>query len=64
MNKLDIISFIFDTYLLFNKNIIAIIELQINNFLIANIIKFIKIKSRELNIAKLIIKLCERLTIK
>ena len=51
MNKLDIISSTFNIYLLFNKDIITIIGLQTNNSLIANTTKFMKIKSRELNVA-------------
>ena len=63
MNKLGIISSIFDTCLLFNEDITAIIGLQIDNSLIANITEFMQIKSRELNIAKLITRLCEELII-
>ena len=63
MNKLDIILFIFDTCLLFNKNITTIIDLQIDNSLIIDITKFIEIESRELNVARLMIRLCDRLTI-
>ena len=54
MNKLDIILFIFDIYLLFNKDIITIIDLQIDNSLITSTIRFMEIESRELNIAELI----------
>ena len=61
MKKLDIISLIFDTCLLFNKNISAIIDLQIDDSLIASITKFMKIESRELDIVELVIKLCEGL---
>ena len=62
MKKLEIILFIFDTYLLFNNNITAIVNLQTDNSLIAGITEFIKVESRELNVAKLIIRSCERLT--
>ena len=58
------ISSIFDTCLLFNKNITAIIDLQIDDSLIANITKFMEIESRELKAARLIIRLCDRLTTK
>ena len=55
------ISFIFDIYLLFNKDITIIIDLQTDNFLITNITRFMKIESRELNIAELITRLYEGL---
>ena len=64
MKKLKMTSFTFDTYLLFNNNIIAIVDLQINNSLIVDIIEFINVKLRELYVVKLMIKLCERLTSK
>ena len=57
-------SFTFDTYLLFNDNIITIVGLQINDSLIAGIIEFINMKSRELFVVGLMIKLCEKLTSK
>ena len=57
-------SSIFDICLLFNNNIITIIDLQINNSLIDDIIEFINIKLRELYVVDLIIKLCEKLTSK
>ena len=57
-------SFTFDIYLLFNNNIITIIDLQIDNFLIVDIIEFMNMKSRELYIVDLMIKLCEKLTSK
>ena len=63
MNKLDIISSIFDAYLLFNRDISTIIDLQIDNSLIIDIIKFMRIELRELNIVKLVIRLCEKLAI-
>ena len=54
-------SFTFDTYLLFNNNIIIIIvNLQIDDSLIADIIEFINMKSRELYIVDLMIKLYKR----
>ena len=62
MNKLDIISSTFDTCLLFNRDIIAIIGLQIDNSLIANIIEFMQTKSRELNTVGLVTRPCEGLT--
>ena len=62
MKKLKITSFIFDTYLLFNDNITAIVDLQTDDSLIADIIEFINMKSRELYVVNLMIKLCERLT--
>ena len=64
MKKLKIISFTFDTCLLFNNNIITIIDLQIDNSLIADIIEFINMKSRELHVVDLMIKLYKRLTSK
>ena len=57
---MKIISFIFDIYLLFNNNIIIIVDLQINDFFIVDIIEFMNMKSRELYVVDLIIKLCER----
>ena len=57
-------SFIFDTYLLFNDNIIAIVGLQTNDSLIADIIEFMNMKSRELHIVDLITKPYKRLTSK
>ena len=62
MKKLKITSFIFDICLLFNNNIIAIVDLQINDSLIVDIIEFMNIKSRELYVVDLMIKLYERLT--
>ena len=64
MKKLKITSFTFDTYLLFNNNITIIVNLQTDDSLIADIIEFINIKSRELYVIDLMIKLCERLTLK
>ena len=64
MKKLRITSFTFDNYLLFNNNIIIIVNLQINDSLIVDIIEFINMKSRELYVVDLMIKLCERLTSK
>ena len=64
MKKLRITSFIFDIYLLFNNNIIIIVNLQIDNSLIVDIIEFINMKSRELYVVDLIIKSYERLTSK
>ena len=58
------ISFTFDTCLLFNNNIITIIDLQTDDSLIADIIEFMNIKSRELHVVGLMIKLYERLTSK
>ena len=55
-------SFTFDIYLLFNDNMITIVDLQIDDSLIADIIEFINMKSRELYVVDLMIKLCERLT--
>ena len=55
-------SFTFDTCLLFNNNITTIVNLQTDNSLIADIIEFMNIKSRELYIIDLMIKSCERLT--
>ena len=62
MKKLKITSFTFDTYLLFNDNIITIVDLQIDNSLIADIIEFMNMKSRELYVVDLMVKSCERLT--
>ena len=64
MKKLKIISFTFDICLLFNNNIITIVGLQINDSLIVDIIEFMNMKSRELYVVDLIIKLCEKLTSK
>ena len=64
MKKLRIILSIFNTCLLFNDNIIAIINLQIDDSLIVDIVKFIKVELRELNVVKLIIRLYKRLTSK
>ena len=58
------ISSIFNTCLLFNDNMIAIIDLQIDDSLIIDIVKFMKVESRELNVVELIVRLCERLTSK
>ena len=58
------ISSTFDTCLLFNDNIIVIIDLQIDDSLIVDIVKFIKVESRELNAAELIVRLYKRLTSK
>ena len=55
-------SFTFDICLLFNDNIITIVDLQIDDSLIADIIEFMNMKSRELYVVGLMIKLCERLT--
>ena len=56
MKKLGITSFTFDTYLIFNNNIIIIVDLQTDSFLIADIIEFINVKSREFYVIKLMIK--------
>ena len=64
MKKLKMISFTFDICLLFNNNIITIVDLQINDSLIVDIIEFMNMKSRELYVVDLMIKLCERLTSK
>ena len=62
MKKLKITPFIFDTYLLFNNNITTIVDLQIDDSLIVDIIEFINMKSRELFVVDLMIKLYEKLT--
>ena len=54
--------FTFGICLLFNNNIITIVDLQINNSLIVDIIEFINVKSRELYVIKLITKSYEKLT--
>lgn len=64
MKKLKISSSIFDIYLLFNDNIIVIINLQTNNSLIANIIEFINLNLRELYVAELVTRLYKKLTSK
>ena len=56
------ISSTFDTCLLFNDNIIVVINLQIDDSLIVDIVEFIEVESRELNAVELIVRLCERLT--
>ena len=40
----------------------AIVDLQTDNSLIVDIIEFMDMKSRELHVVDLMIKLCERLT--
>ena len=62
MKKLKITPSIFDTYLLFNDNIITIVDLQTNDSLIADIIEFMNMKSRELHAVDLMIKSYKRLT--
>ena len=62
MKKLKITSFTFDICLLFNNNIIIIVNLQIDNSLIVDIIEFMNMKSRELYVVGLMIKSCEKLT--
>ena len=62
MKKLKITSFTFDICLLFNDNIITIVDLQIDDSFIVDIIEFMNMKSRELYVVDLMIKLCERLT--
>ena len=52
----------FDICLLFNNNMITIVDLQTNDSLIADIIKFINIESRELYVVDLMIKLYKKLT--
>ena len=64
MKKLRITPFTFDIYLLFNNNIITIVNLQTDDSLIVDIIEFINMKSRELYVVDLIIKSYERLTSK
>ena len=64
VKKLRITPFIFDICLLFNNNITAIVGLQIDDSLIVDIIEFMNMKSRELHVVDLMIKLCERLTSK
>ena len=64
MKKLKITSFTFDTCLLFNNNITTIVDLQIDDSFIADTIEFMNMKSRELYVVDLMIKLCERLTSK
>ena len=54
--------FTFDICLLFNDNIITIVDLQIDDSLIVDTIEFMNIKLRELFIVDLIIKLYEKLT--
>ena len=62
VKKLKITSFTFDICLLFNNDIIIIVDLQIDDFFIVDIIEFINMKSRELHVVNLMIKSCERLT--
>ena len=64
MKKLKMTSFTFDTCLLFNNNIITIVGLQTDDSLIADIIEFMNMKSRELYVVDLMVKSCERLTLK
>ena len=52
---------IFDTCLLFNKDITTIIGLQTDDSLITDIIGFMEIELRELNIVGLMTKSCEGL---
>ena len=56
--------FTFDTCLLFNDNIITIVDLQIDDSLIVDTIEFMNMKSRELLIVDLMVKLCEKLILK
>ena len=62
MKKLRITPSTFDTYLLFNDNITTIVDLQIDDSLIVDTIEFMNMKSRELFVVELMIKLCEKLT--
>ena len=62
MKKLKMTSFTFDTCLLFNNNMITIVNLQTDDSLIADIIEFINMESRELHVVDLMVKSCERLT--
>ena len=64
MKKLKITSFIFDICLLFNNNIITIVDLQTDDSLIVDIIEFMNMKSRELYVVGLMIKLYKKLTSK
>ena len=64
MKKLRMTPSTFDTCLLFNDNIMTIVDLQIDDSLIADTIKFMNMKSRELYVIDLMIKSCERLTSK
>ena len=63
VDKLDMIPSTFDTCLLFNKDMTAIIGLQTDDSLIAGTIKFMEVESRELDTAGLMAKPCERLTV-
>ena len=62
MKKLKITSFTFDICLLFNDNIITIVGLQTDDSLIADIIEFMNMKSRELYVIDLMVKSYERFT--
>lgn len=62
VDKLDMIPSTFDTCLLFNKDMTAIIGLQTDDSLIAGTTEFMEIESRELDAANLMAKPCERLT--
>ena len=61
VKKLKMTSFIFDICLLFNDNMITIVGLQIDDSLIIDIIEFMNMKSRELHVFDLMVKLYERL---
>lgn len=62
VEKLGMTPSTFDTCLLFNDNMTAIIGLQTNDSLIADTTEFMNIESRELHAAGLVAKPCERLT--
>ena len=62
VEKLGITPSTFDTCLLFNNDITAIVGLQTDNSLIADTTEFMDIESRELHAAGLLAKPSERLT--
>ena len=62
VKKLKITPSTFDTYLLFNDNMTAIVGLQIDNSLIADTTEFMNMKLWKLHVADLMVKSCERLT--
>ena len=62
VEKLKITPSTFDTYLLFNDNMTAIVGLQIDNSLIVDTTEFMNMKLWKLHVADLMVKLCERLT--
>ena len=62
VEKLGMTPSTFDTCLLFNDNMTAIVGLQTDDSLIADTTEFMEMESRELHAAGLVARPCERLT--